>query len=1205
MKLWKDLSDRKGPPSSFVSAKTLVSKKIYLTLFHFMPTCLFRMYSKIFSNIPFLLIVLCTLLLSCGNKLEVKANLRQASLTTVLPVLNAILPLAGAVESTPFVITYPMLLAASNASVNSGKVASFRVQSHLGSLTKNGIPVVGEATLLSPGESWTWTPTANASGDLFAFSVKLWDGSEASLAAVAVLINVSPVPLSIVSLTMPPNQNYLEGSTLVFEVVYNKSVVPGAAQSLPLVLGTTMVSAQKTGQTLFSHFYSYTVLAGNESLSGLDMSQANTSLGRIGPATYPGIIVDALAPSVTGLTNSNLKSRSQTWNWGCAETCSYRYQVDTFTTWIPSGLFGASTSASVTLASGSGTYYLHVQARDAAGNIGVAQSYSAVIGLTPPTAMTLTYPGSPGFSSFPVINVAGVTPGETVSLHTSSSCTLLSQIGQAVASGTSVAVFTSTYLSAGRLEIYSRAMDAFANSSNCSAVHVDYELRSKEGNYSGQYVPLITGLWPESLAAGDFNNDGVPDLVTADRDSNQISVFIGQGSGVYAARIAYPTGAAPLSVAVIDATGDGLLDILTADSGSNTISLYRGNGVGGFETRLIFLTGSEPTNVTAEDVTSDGFKDLISTDRLSNVVSLFPGNGFGGFGTRLTIATGSQPNSLAIADVTGDGHNDIITADNGVSRLSITAANGAGGFLARTTLLVGNNTTSVRAADITGDGIIDIVASNQGSDTISVFIGTGPGTFAPRVNYATEVSPTNINYADVTGDGYIDLLVTHSGAGISIYAGAASSVFQLPVNLPTGHYPRESLILDVTGDSVSEIITVDSFSDQISIMSRNTSGSFVPTPEMNFGGSSRSILADVNKDGFLDLISSNSVLLDIRLGDGLGNFALPQTYPEDFARELVVSDVNGDSNVDIISLAFSDKVEIYLGQGSGVFLPQPFLTSGLGSNKIVVKDVTGDGRNDILTSDSTANEVSLFIQSVSNTFGPRTALSMGTTPKSLTVADVNGDGIQDILTADSGSSTVSFLRGSGGGAFLGRLSYATGTSPSVISVADITGDGFLDIISLDEGSGTASLIKNNGLGGFLAKATISTGTNLKTLNIADMNKDGSLDLIIGSYLNIQYLKGHGNGTFDSKIMISKDHSFPKVKVADITGDGHLDLLVGDAMKNNVTLVEGTGDGSFLEPKKYRSSEYCYDVSYGDINNDGVIDFIANWALGINIFLWKP
>ncbi|MBV2168164.1 MAG: hypothetical protein KUL82_05595, partial [Bdellovibrio sp.] len=94
---------------------------------------------------------------------------------------------------------------------------------------------------------------------------------------------------------------------------------------------------------------------------------------------------DTAGPIFTGLGDDNAWTTSKTWNWGCNETCTYRFVIDSTPSTIPSGPY--SSLATATQASGNGTYYLHVQAMDTAGNVSTTH-VSAKLDNTAPAAVT-------------------------------------------------------------------------------------------------------------------------------------------------------------------------------------------------------------------------------------------------------------------------------------------------------------------------------------------------------------------------------------------------------------------------------------------------------------------------------------------------------------------------------------------------------------------------------------------------------------------------------------------------------------------------------------------------------------------------------------------------------------------------------------------------------------------------------------------------
>src|SRR5262245_57020125 len=127
------------------------------------------------------------------------------------------------------------------------------------------------------------------------------------------------------------------------------------------------------------------------------------------------------------------------------------------------------------------------------------------------------------------------------------------------------------------------------------------------------FAPAVhygAGTIPVSVAVGDFNGDGKPDLATANRDSGSVSVLLGKGDGTFQSAVNYGAGFSPVRVAVGDFNGDGKQDLATANFLDLTVSVLLGQGDGTFQSAVHYAPGSTPTGVAVGDFNGDGKQDL-------------------------------------------------------------------------------------------------------------------------------------------------------------------------------------------------------------------------------------------------------------------------------------------------------------------------------------------------------------------------------------------------------------------------------------------------------------------------------------------------------------------------------------------------------------------------------------------------------------------
>jgi len=123
--------------------------------------------------------------------------------------------------------------------------------------------------------------------------------------------------------------------------------------------------------------------------------------------------------------------------------------------------------------------------------------------------------------------------------------------------------------------------------------------------------PLVSTDASVSVAAGDLNGDGTPDLVLANQNSNSVTVLLGQGDSTFAPGVDYPTGASPWSVAIADLNGDSRPDLVVANHDSNSVSVLMGKGEGTFAAQVDYPTGDSPGSVAVGDINGDGKLDLL------------------------------------------------------------------------------------------------------------------------------------------------------------------------------------------------------------------------------------------------------------------------------------------------------------------------------------------------------------------------------------------------------------------------------------------------------------------------------------------------------------------------------------------------------------------------------------------------------------------
>jgi len=681
-------------------------------------------------------------------------------------------------------------------------------------------------------------------------------------------------------------------------------------------------------------------------------------------------------------------------------------------------------------------------------------------------------------------------------------------------------------------------------------------LGNRDGSFQTKET-YATGAGPFSVAVADLTGDGIPDIVTANYEGASVSVLLGNGDGTFQPHFELPAGSDPYDVKVADLAGDGIPDIIVTNKNDNTVGVLLGNGNGTFQPMVAYPVASGPFEVVVADLTGNGIPDLVVSHFSATVVDVLMGNGNGTFQTTREFPVGSRPYGLAVADLTGDGIPDIVTANYRDDDVSVLMGNGDGTFGPPQIYPVGKAPNEVQVADLNGDGIPDIVTANYGSDDVSVLLGNGNGTFQTQRTFPAGSGPASVAVADLNGDGKLDLVVGNRNAStVTVLSGNGDGTFQAPVTLGAGKNRYRAAVADLTGDGSLDVITTSVLKNTVTVQLGNGDGTFGPGETISVGPAPTSVaVADLNGDGRPDLATTNSDgnSVSVLLGNGDGTFSVQQTFPVGRSpRAVAVANLTGDGIPDLVVANYNDDtISVLLGKGDGTFLPQEVFPVGAKPYSLAVADLTGDGKPDIIVANSASDTVSVLLNLGGSNdhvnFAPQMTFATGKQPFSVAVADMNGDGVPDIITANAASNTVSVLLGNGNGTFQPQQTYAVGSRPYSVAVADLTGDGKPDIVTTNYGGNSVSVLLNSGNGTFDEQQTFATDLSPVQTVVADVNGDGRPDLVTVSNHDsaVGVLLGKGDGTFEPVAAASGVGVTDTPLLADFNGDGIPDSVVLD------------------------------------------------------------
>ena len=425
--------------------------------------------------------------------------------------------------------------------------------------------------------------------------------------------------------------------------------------------------------------------------------------------------------------------------------------------------------------------------------------------------------------------------------------------------------------------------------------------------------------------------------------------------------------------------------------------------------------------------------------------------------------------------------------------------------------------------------------------------------------------------------------------------------------IPVGDGPSQLATADLDRDGISDLVTVNFSSDDISIFLGNGDLSFRELASIRGSDPPQMVfIADLNSDSDLDLVTANGASFSVFLGTGDGSFQAARNRATSEGSLIVAEDLNADSVPDLVT-ANRFAVNVMLGRGDGSFEPEiSFPADDVLS--LGVADFDQDGFPDLVMSQRGNTPVVARLGNGDGSFRspvqvPAEADASLVPILPISIGDFSGDGLDDLAIMSipidfrNPQLQIEVLLGNGDASFrLGSISAIPLGLPlnaAPIEIADIDGDGFQDL-AVSDGHAIA-VLRGKGDGTFYAARTFTAGGLPVSIVAAHLNNDAASDLMVANFLSddVSLLVSNGDGTLQAPTyyLIGDNRIFNVRSVAtgDFNGDRFPDLVTGG---REITLVTNAGDGTFGSPEVVLGNLGTAVVTASDFDDDGFEDVLV-------------
>ena len=424
---------------------------------------------------------------------------------------------------------------------------------------------------------------------------------------------------------------------------------------------------------------------------------------------------------------------------------------------------------------------------------------------------------------------------------------------------------------------------------------------------TGTFTPssaISVGSGPYAVTTGDFNNDGALDLAVMIAGDNTVSILLNSGNGTFTENSALSVGGTlgyPFAITVGDFNGDGSLDLAVANYSSNSVCILL-NGIPAAPQNLAATAGNgQVTLKWNKNTEADFLKYRIYKGTTSGGETLVDSSTASITDTTKTLSglTNGTTYYFKVTAIDSARLESVYSNEASATPFvppTISSFSPTSGPIGTTVTITGTNFNTTANKNVVYFGAVKATVTSASSAQLSLTV------------------PIGATYKYIT--------VTDTSTGMTAYSNEPftvtfpssntidASTFASPMTVNTATNPEGIAVADIDGDGKPDLIVTNLNSSSVSVFrNTSTSGSISFASRMDFTVGSLPLavaVGDIDGDGKLDVVviyANNDTVSILRNTSVPGNISFAARVNGSVGSPssmIAIGDIDGDGKVDIV-----------------------------------------------------------------------------------------------------------------------------------------------------------------------------------------------------------------------------------------------------------------------------------------------------------------